>query len=72
MVERPAPLYGSESDQIRQIHDYLCRLADQLNDTDLQASELADKILENDCGTGVPLKDQFKAMKNIYGGGNNG
>lgn len=63
MVERPAPLHGNVSEQIQQIYDYLCRLADHLNSIDI-----TNEILNNECGTGVPLQEQFKAIKNILGG----
>lgn len=62
--ERPEPLRGSEREQIKQLFDYLCRLVDQLN-----KMATADDILNNDCGTGVPLRYQFEAIKNILGGG---
>jgi len=66
-LEKPGPLRGNEAEQIRQLHEYLSRLVDQLSRLDT-----IDDILNQDCGTEVPLRDQFGAIKNILGGGQNG
>lgn len=65
-LEKPAPLRGSEAEQIRQLHEYLSRLVDQLS-----RLNTVEEILNQDCGTEVPLKEQFAAIKNILGGGQN-
>lgn len=67
MIERPGPLTGTPEERIDALHAYLCRLADTLSATDT-----VEQVLSADCGTGVPLREQFKAMKNIYGGNKDG
>ncbi len=63
-IEYPPILTGTPEEQIRQIHEYLCRLADILRTIDS-----AESLLRLDTGTGVALGDQFPALQNKIEGG---
>ena len=67
VMQRPAPLTGSNEEKIRQLYDFICQLVDKINETDVKS-----EIFEEDFGTGVPLRLQLEAVKNILGGSTNG